>query len=71
MGVNGFFIGKAMQRDEFRLYVGGFVMPRTRATIREGWDCVAEWRREGDDDGKGTIRQGQCEPRRGRFQWEL
>jgi len=54
VGVNGFFIGKAMQRDEFRLHVGGFVLPRTRATIREGWDCVAEWRREGDHDGKGT-----------------
>jgi len=24
------------------------------AAIREGWDCVAEWRREGDHDGKGT-----------------
>jgi len=44
-----------MQRDEFGLGVVGFVMPRTRATIREGWDCVAEWRREGNDDGKGTI----------------
>jgi len=55
VGVNGCYIGKAMQRDEFGLRVGGFVMPRTCATIHEGWDCVAEWRREGDDDGKGTI----------------
>ena len=47
-------IGKAMERDEFGLRVGGFVMQGTCATIREGWDCVAEWRREGGDDGKDT-----------------
>jgi len=54
VGVNGCYIGKAMERDEFGLSIGGFVMPRTCATIREGWDCVAEWWREGDDDGTGT-----------------
>ena len=31
MGVNGFYIGEAMERDEFGLRVGGFVMPRTHA----------------------------------------
>ena len=54
VGVNWFYTGEAMERDEFGLRVGGFVMPRTRATIREGWDCVAEWRREGDHDEKDT-----------------
>jgi len=29
VGVNGCYIGEAMQRDEFGLRVGGFVMPRT------------------------------------------
>ena len=31
VGVNGFYIGEAMERDEFGLRVGGFVMPRTHA----------------------------------------
>jgi len=57
VGVNGFYIGKAMERDEFGLRVGGFVMPKTCATVPQyvrAKNCVAEWRREGDDDGKGT-----------------
>ena len=54
MGVNWFYTGEATERDEFGLRVRGFVMPITCSTIREGCDCVAEWQREGDDDGKGT-----------------
>ena len=33
VGVNGFYIGEAMERDEFGLRVGGFVMPRTHADV--------------------------------------
>ena len=33
MEVNGFYIGEAMERDEFGLRVGGFVMPRTHADV--------------------------------------
>ena len=48
------YTGEAMKRDEFRLYIGGFVMAKDScgcATICEYWDGVAE---EGDDDRKGT-----------------
>ena len=33
MGVNGFYIGEAMERDEFGLRVGGFVMRRTHEDV--------------------------------------
>jgi len=33
VGVNGFYIGEAMERDEFGLRVGGFVMLRTHADV--------------------------------------
>ena len=33
MGVSGLYIGKAMERDEFGLRVGGFVMRRTHADV--------------------------------------
>ena len=33
VGVNGFDIGEAMERDEFGLRVGGFVMLRTHADV--------------------------------------
>jgi len=32
-GVNGFYIGEAMERDEFGLRVGGFVMSRSHADV--------------------------------------
>jgi len=33
VGVNGFYTGEAMERDEFGLRVGGFVMRRTHADV--------------------------------------
>jgi len=54
VGVNGFYIGEAMVRDEFGLRVCDAQNLCNCAAICEGWDCVAEWWREGDDDGKGT-----------------
>jgi len=33
VGVNRFYIGEAMERDEFGLHIGGFVMPRTHADV--------------------------------------
>ena len=33
VGSNGCYIGEAMERDEFGLRVGGFVMPRTHADV--------------------------------------
>jgi len=39
------------------LCVGEFAIPRTRAArcspLSEGWSCVVEWWKEGDDDEKG------------------
>ena len=35
VGSNGCYIGEAMERDEFGLRVGGFVMPKTCATVPE------------------------------------
>ena len=59
-GVEGFYIGEAMERDAqawIELCIGEFAIPRTRAAqcspLTEGWSCVVEWWGEGDDDGKG------------------
>ena len=60
VGVEGFYIGEAMERDAqawIELCIGEFAIPRTRAAqcspLTEGWSCVVEWWGEGDDDGKG------------------
>ena len=33
VGVNGFYTGEAIERDEFGLRVGDLVMPRTHADV--------------------------------------
>ena len=57
--VEGFYNGEAMEGDAqawIELCVGKFAIPRTRAAwcslLSEGWSCVVEWWKEGDD-GKG------------------
>jgi len=46
-----------MERDGTGMDQRDFAMPRARAAqcspLSEGWSCVIEWWREGDDAGKG------------------
>jgi len=60
VGVEGFYIGEAMERDAqawIELCIGEFAIPRTRAArcspLSEGCSCIVEWWKEGDDDGEG------------------
>jgi len=60
VGVEGFYIGEAMERDAqawIELCIGEFAIPRTCAArcspLSEGCSCIVEWWKEGDDDGEG------------------
>jgi len=63
VGGGGVYNGEAMERDAqawIELCIEEFAIPRTHAArcspLSEGWSCVVEWWKEGEDDGTSIGR---------------